>query len=458
MSVNHMYDVLIVGAGPVGLAVALGLYQRGINNILVLDQTHSFQKVGQVVDLLPNGLKALKCINNQAYEKIKLSSYTFAKPPTKEVWNRKNLAGKITYSIPLNFDYWQQQYGEGRVSTAWHQIQTDFRELLPAEMIKINHRCVNLYQKNNLINVDFISDQPIKNNPFAHWEKSTITNENNLDKKDNEWEKISHQFSAKLVVSADGINSTIREILYGENNLQTWAKPQYSGYYALGCFTVENVPEKIVTELENNYWQGERVVTVTPEIKQDQNRQNQAPRIIVSHKENNIFGYLLHFPIPLETIINSSPEEKISLAKQALISAEYPSAFWQLIELSNLQQLFYRPYYLHPADLPVTNDYIWSFGRVVLVGDAAHGMPPFMAQGANQGFEDALMIVKLITQLIKDNELENEAKIINLFQQYESDRRPFISKIQSATMRSYLWTQQEWNNYSQLIHSRSFEF
>ncbi len=65
------YDVAIVGAGPVGLATALGLRQRGIENIIVLDQTKAFRKVGQVIDLLPNGLKALKYIDAKAYENIK---------------------------------------------------------------------------------------------------------------------------------------------------------------------------------------------------------------------------------------------------------------------------------------------------------------------------------------------------------------------------------------------------
>ncbi|MDE5107624.1 MAG: FAD-dependent monooxygenase [Trichodesmium sp. St17_bin3_1_1] len=57
------YDVAIVGAGPVGLATALGLRQRGIENIIVFDQTRAFRKVGQVIGLLPNGLKALKYID-----------------------------------------------------------------------------------------------------------------------------------------------------------------------------------------------------------------------------------------------------------------------------------------------------------------------------------------------------------------------------------------------------------
>lgn len=36
---NHIYDVLIVGADPVVLAIAVGLKKRRIDNILVIDKT-----------------------------------------------------------------------------------------------------------------------------------------------------------------------------------------------------------------------------------------------------------------------------------------------------------------------------------------------------------------------------------------------------------------------------------
>ncbi|MBP0015767.1 MAG: FAD-dependent oxidoreductase [Roseofilum sp. SBFL] len=62
-----IYDVVIVGAGPVGLATAIGLQKRGLENILVIDKTREFRQVGQGFDLLPNGLKALKRIDPDAY-------------------------------------------------------------------------------------------------------------------------------------------------------------------------------------------------------------------------------------------------------------------------------------------------------------------------------------------------------------------------------------------------------
>ncbi len=76
----EIYDVVVIGAGPIGLATAIGLRQRGIDNILVIDQARAFRQVGQVIDLLPNGLKALKAIARSAYEAVKRQGLGFAKP------------------------------------------------------------------------------------------------------------------------------------------------------------------------------------------------------------------------------------------------------------------------------------------------------------------------------------------------------------------------------------------
>lgn len=44
----------------------------------------------------------------------------------------------------------------------------------------------------------------------------------------------------------------------------------------------------------------------------------------------------------------------------------------------------------------------WSNGRVVLCGDAAHAMPPFLGQGANQAIADAVSLAQRLDQAFPD--------------------------------------------------------
>ncbi|WP_094672136.1 NAD(P)/FAD-dependent oxidoreductase [Hydrocoleum sp. CS-953] len=180
-SPKNDYDVAIVGAGPVGLATALGLRQRGIESIIVLDQTRAFRKVGQGVDLLPNGLKALKYTHTQAYENIKETGNKLIQPnqetkaeknqPVPE-WATRNVNGQKIRSFSLGYDDFFQKYGEGRVSISWYDLQTQLRILLPEEVVKANHRCVNVVAEPELkcVRADFISNLTAEANPYAHWE------------------------------------------------------------------------------------------------------------------------------------------------------------------------------------------------------------------------------------------------------------------------------------------------
>jgi len=177
--IPDIYDVLIVGAGLVGLATALGLHQRGIHNILVIDQTHNFRPVGQVLDLLPNGLKALKCIEPQAYEAITQAGMRFSstnstpdnQPKIPLEWVQKNTQGERISAFPLSFEYWFNQYGEGRVSIPWYKLQTHLRNLLPETKVKVNQG-VNQGFEDALVLVTLL-EKLAKNNDWNHLDKIT---------------------------------------------------------------------------------------------------------------------------------------------------------------------------------------------------------------------------------------------------------------------------------------------
>lgn len=474
-SPQKIYDVLIVGAGPVGLATAIGLRKRGITNILVIDQASEFRKVGQVVDLLPNGLKAIKYTDSEAYEKIKETASKAHQPlvekksssspnevkkekpaAKKGKWIQKNLQGEITLSIPTDFESWFERYGEGRVSLSWFDLQTTLRNLLPPDIVQANHRCVHVEEEDGWVQVNTISDASTSRNPFAHWEMMP----SNVDPSDSTQanQESDHQKSlyAKLVIAADGVNSTIRQLLYSKTDLRQWAQPQYSGVAAIGCFGINNIPISMIEELKAKCFQGDPFVTLhNNSIKLDSQDLEQL-RLVLMRRPDNTIGYLLHASIDLDSWKDKSPSELIELGVKALKNGDFPSICTKLLRLSNPEKIIHRLYYIHPVTTPVDSQIAWSHGRIVLLGDAAHAMPPFIAQGANQGLEDAALIATEITKLIQENSLDNKNKIADAFNKYEKVRRPFMEKVQAATMKSTPWEQKEWEDFNEILHRREF--
>ncbi|MEU5579188.1 FAD-dependent monooxygenase [Streptomyces huasconensis] len=73
----------------------------------------------------------------------------------------------------------------------------------------------------------------------------------------------------------------------------------------------------------------------------------------------------------------------------------------------------------------------WHRGRVVLAGDAAHGCPPTLAQGAALSLEDALVLAELLT----DGRDWDDA----LFQEYYERRVPRVRAVVEASVRIGRW-------------------
>ena len=99
----------------------------------------------------------------------------------------------------------------------------------------------------------------------------------------------------------------------------------------------------------------------------------------------------------------------------------------------------------------------WSKGRVVLVGDAAHGMPPFKAQGANQGLEDALEIAVAISKINSGQDWDNLQAIESALENYERIRRPFMAYIQKVTLEQFVRSAEEQFEYEKRVYHRNFD-
>ena len=65
-------------------------------------------------------------------------------------------------------------------------------------------------------------------------------------------------------------------------------------------------------------------------------------------------------------------------------------------------------------------------GRIILIGDAAHGLPPILAQGAAMAIEDGVMLSQL---------LGSSVNIEQTLVAYESRRRPRIDFVRNHVRR-----------------------
>jgi 6-hydroxynicotinate 3-monooxygenase len=68
----------------------------------------------------------------------------------------------------------------------------------------------------------------------------------------------------------------------------------------------------------------------------------------------------------------------------------------------------------------------WSDGRVALLGDAAHPMTPYMAQGAATSIEDAAILARCLEDVAGED-------IEGAFKRYEAHRKPRTSVVQAIS-------------------------
>ena len=96
-------------------------------------------------------------------------------------------------------------------------------------------------------------------------------------------------------------------------------------------------------------------------------------------------------------------------------------------------------YFANPAStLPTIKCFPWSFeDKLVLLGDAAHGIVPFYGQGMNCGFEDCVVMDRLIPNPSPAGE-GSEAAWEQAFKKFEALRKPDGDAIAELAVENYV--------------------
>jgi salicylate hydroxylase len=288
---------------------------------------------------------------------------------------RLNLAEKLDeFAVRLEFAWEFRRWRDGRViSTApvgercelmygapcfvAHRadLREFFRRALPEETVRLDHRCIGVTQSKKSVELEFVSGS----GRMLHVE-------------------------ADAAIGADGIHSVIRDCVTPQ------AEPRFSGLCAFRCLVpAERAPE-MARRPVHTLWLGPG-------------------------------RHFVHYPISAGRLINI-----VAIAP----AGDWRSESWTADgDISDVVREFDQwDERLHQLIVAATQTKRWALfdrapleqwtaGRVTLLGDAAHAMLPFLAQGAAQCVEDAVTLADCLKSAEPDT-------VEAALKRYEDLRRP----------------------------------
>jgi salicylate hydroxylase len=144
-------------------------------------------------------------------------------------------------------------------------------------------------------------------------------------------------------------------------------------------------------------------------------------------------GHIVHYPIRAGTAVNIvavtsddwQSTQWNTAADRDEVLARFPPRLWA----AAARELLAAPERWQKWALydraPSTN---WGRGAVTLVGDAAHPMLPFLAQGAAMAIEDAFVLAHALARRADDP--------ARAMRDYERQRQPRTARVQRASRRN----------------------
>ena len=333
-----MDEIIIVGAGIGGLTLGLALHQAGIA-CRIYESVPDVKAIGVGINLLPHATKELAALGLEdalARVAVKTRDATFF-----------NRFGQLIYQEPLGraAGYEHPQFSIHRGDLQMILLE-EFRSRTGGDRIVTNSHCVGVAQDEAGVTVTF-SDGPGGKNRFA--------------------------VRGRVAIACDGINSAVRKQFFpGEG------EPRYSGV---------------------NMWRG--VTRWKPMLSGASMVRagwlSHGKMVIYPIRDADTDGLqLINWVAEIET-----PNYRKRDWNRAGSIEDFIGAFadWHFDWLD-------VPAFVRAADLVLEFPMVdqdplprWSFGRVTLLGDAAHPMVPRGSNGAGQ----AILDVRALTTALREN-------------------------------------------------------
>lgn len=259
-------NAIIIGAGIGGLAAALALRKKGIE-VQVYEKAKQLLPVGAGLTLFPNGLNTLEAIAPGIVELL-----IDAGSSTHQV-NIKKSSGETVFQRQQQL---LEKYGQPMLNIRWSRLQEILASFLPADIIHLNHSCIDFKQHENSVQVNFVNGKTLHTD---------------------------------LLIGSDGINSAVRKTLVKDG------LPRYAGrlsWRAVIKYSHELLPLNEVFIITSNTGQiftiidvGEGYIFWSAAML---SQYNLSPTQFVKSRVLQEYSGWIE---PVKAIINATPLEKI---------------------------------------------------------------------------------------------------------------------------------------------------
>lgn len=351
-------NVLVVGGGIGGLSAALSLHAAGLS-VQVFESAPHIEALGLGIQLQPNAVRELT--------ELGLGEELQRQAVAIEELNFCNRHGQFIWREPrgVKAGYKWPQYAINRGALQVLLLNA-VRERIGAENVLTGHKLVSFEQDNEGVEARFLD---------------SVTGEDLRSRR------------GDILVGADGLHSVVRQHFYPDQRLE------FGGQLM---------------------WRG--AVTAPPFL-------NGKSFVIAGHRDQKVVVY------PMLTL----PDGNISLniITELYQSDATPREEWnRKVDKSKFDAAF-RDWRFDWLDIPALIDSLevvyefpkidrdpvdrWTFGRVTLLGDAAHPMHPVGSQAGSQAVVDSRSLSFHLAQHREDPERGLLA--------YEAERLPLMRKL-----------------------------
>ncbi len=325
---NSDAPVLIVGGGIGGLAAALALARKGYRS-LVLEQAPEFKEIGAGIQLGPNVFKMFRILGQGLTEGVsRLATFP------ENLIMMDCVTAEPVARIPLGKEF------RDRFRFPYALIhRADLLDVL----LEACQRC-ELIRLETSRKVTWMTD---------HGDRVSVRT-----KQGPAWEDDGPEYGGAALIGADGLWSSIRDFLLHDG------KPRVSGHIAYrAVLPTEEVPEHL-RRPDMAFWAGEKTHLVYYPI-----RGGKLTNLVAVFHSNRYEEGWDSYGDPAEL------HERFAGACEQVKTMLSKIETWRMWVLCDRE--------------PVKN---WAHGRAVLLGDAAHPMLQYLAQGGCMAVEDAVCL------------------------------------------------------------------